>query len=142
MRYILMNYMEEATWCAQTPEERAKGAAAYKAFVEALTQAGAYVGSQGLSAPSQATTVRVANGKTQVMDGPYADTKEQLGGIFTIEVPDLDAAISWAARCPAASFGVVAMASSSPSWQLGRGMSPPPRTRCRMRSHRRWRTGR
>jgi len=107
MRYILMNYLNEATWSAQTPAQRAEGAAAYKAFVEALTTAGAYVGSQGLSAPSQATTVRISNGKTQVMDGPYADTKEQLGGIFTIEVPDLDAAISWAARCPAASLGVV-----------------------------------
>jgi hypothetical protein len=99
--------MKETTWSAQTPEQRAETGAAYKAFVEALTKAGAFVGSQGLSAPSQATTVRVANGKTQVIDGPYADTKEQLGGIFTIEVADLDAAISWAARCPAASAGVV-----------------------------------
>lgn len=107
MKYVLMTYLKEATWSAQKPEQRAQGAAAYKAYVEALTKAGALVGTQGLSAPSQATTVRIANGKTQVMDGPYADTKEQLGGIFTIDVADLDAAISWAARCPAAADGIV-----------------------------------
>ena len=54
-----------------------------------------------------ATTVRVANGKTEVLNGPYAETKEQLGGYFLIDVPDLDAAISWASRCPGASHGIV-----------------------------------
>jgi hypothetical protein len=56
---------------------------------------------------SSATTVRIANGKTQVLDGPYVDSKEQLGGYYLIDVPDLDAALSWAARCPAVSHGVV-----------------------------------
>jgi hypothetical protein len=113
MRYVLMNYVKEANWSEQTPEQRAQTVAAYKAYSEALTKAGVLVGGQGLSAPSQATTVRIANGKTQVMDGPYADTKEQLGGIVTIEVADLDAAISWAARCPAASNGIVEI---RPAW--------------------------
>jgi hypothetical protein len=54
-----------------------------------------------------ATTVRVVDGKTQVLDGPYADTKEQLGGYFLIDVADLDAALSWAARCPGAGNGTV-----------------------------------
>ena len=65
------------------------------------------VGSNRLQPSSAATTVRVANGKSQVLDGPYADSKEQLGGYFMIDVPDLDTAISWAARCPAAGHGVV-----------------------------------
>ena len=81
--------------------------AAYTAYAQALTKAGVLTGSQRLQPSSAATTVRVANGKPQVLDGPYADSKEQLGGYFIIDVPDLDAAISWAARCPAASHGVV-----------------------------------
>jgi hypothetical protein len=60
-----------------------------------------------LQPTSTATTVRVANGKSQVLDGPYADSKERLGGYYLIDVPDLDAAISWAVRCPAASHGIV-----------------------------------
>jgi hypothetical protein len=64
-------------------------------------------GGNGLESASAATTVRVANGKTQVLDGPYADSKEQLGGFHIIDVADLDAAISWAARCPTALHGVV-----------------------------------
>jgi hypothetical protein len=65
------------------------------------------MGSNGLKPTSAATTVRVANGKTQVLDGPYADSKEQLGGFHIIDVADLDAAISWAARSPTALHGVV-----------------------------------
>ena len=80
---------------------------AYHSYTEALTKAGVLVGSNRLRPISTATTVRVANGKTQVLNGPYADTKEQLGGYFLIDVPDLDAAISWAARCPASSHGTV-----------------------------------
>jgi len=66
--------------------------------MEAMTQAGVLKSSSGLQPTASATTVRVANGKTQVLDGPYADSKEQLGGFHIIEVADLDAAISWAAR--------------------------------------------
>jgi hypothetical protein len=80
---------------------------AYHSYTEALTKAGVLAGSNRLRPISTATTVRVANGKTQVLNGPYADTKEQLGGYFLIDVPDLDAAISWAARCPASSHGTV-----------------------------------
>jgi hypothetical protein len=75
--------------------------------MEAMTKAGALRSSNGLEPSSAATTVRVANGKTQVLDGPYADSKEQLGGFHIIEVADLDAAIAWAARSPTALHGVV-----------------------------------
>jgi len=72
-----------------------------------MTKAGVLTGGTGLQPTSTATTVRVANGKTQVLDGPYADSKEQLGGFRIIDVTDLDAALAWAARCPTALHGVV-----------------------------------
>ena len=75
--------------------------AAYQAYTEALTKAGVLKGKNRLQPISSATTVRVVDGKSQVLDGPYVDSKEQLGGYYLIDVPDLDAAISWAARCPA-----------------------------------------
>jgi hypothetical protein len=75
--------------------------------MEAMTKAGVLKDSKGLHPTSSATTVRIRNDKTQVLDGPYADSKEQLGGFHIIEVPDLDAAISWAARSPTALHGVV-----------------------------------
>jgi hypothetical protein len=75
--------------------------------MEAMATAGVLKDSKGLEPTSAATTVRVANGKTQVLDGPYAESKEQLGGFHIIEVPDLDAAIAWAARSPTALHGVI-----------------------------------
>ncbi|HVH81710.1 MAG TPA: YciI family protein, partial [Stellaceae bacterium] len=68
---------------------------------------GVLVGSNRLRPTSDATTVRVADGKSQVLNGPYAETREQLGGYYLIDVPDLDAALSWAARCPAVEYGAV-----------------------------------
>ena len=75
--------------------------------MEAMTKAGILKDSKGLHPTSAAITVRVANGKTEVLDGPYAESKEQLGGFHIIEVADLDAAIAWAARSPTALHGVV-----------------------------------
>jgi hypothetical protein len=107
MQYILTLWVNEAGWPKLTKSEQEQGMAAYSAFTEALTKAGALKGSGRLQPSSTATTVRIANGKPQVLDGPYADSKEQLGGYYVIEADDLDAAISWAARCPAAGHGVV-----------------------------------
>ena len=107
MQYILMLYSEEAGWSRLTQAEQEQAMAAYNAYTEALKKAGVLAGANRLRPSSVATTVRVANGKSQVLNGPYADSKEQLGGYYVIDVPDLDAAISWAARCPAASHGVV-----------------------------------
>jgi hypothetical protein len=86
------------------------------AYTEALKKAGVYQGSNRLRDTPSATTVRIANGKSQVLNGPYADTREQLGGYYLIDVPDLDAALSWAARCPGASHGVVEV---RPVWTEG-----------------------
>jgi hypothetical protein len=107
MQYILMLYVNEAGWPKLTKAEQEQGMAAYNAYTEALTKSGALAGSGRLQPSANATTVRVANGKPQVLDGPYADSKEQFGGYYIIDVPDLDAALSWASRCPAANHGVV-----------------------------------
>ncbi len=107
MQYMLMNYVREDGWTALTRSEQAEGIAAYMAYSEALRKAGILKGAHSLQPSSTATTVRIAGGKPQVLDGPYADTKEQFGGYFIIEVDDLDAALAWAARCPAVGHGVV-----------------------------------
>ena len=107
MKYILMDYVNEAGWPTLTRAEQEHWLGAYRAYMEAMTKAGVLKSSNGLEPTASATTVRVVNDKTQVLDGPYADTKEQLGGFHIIEVTDLDAAITWAARSPTALHGVV-----------------------------------
>jgi hypothetical protein len=107
MKYILMDYVSDAGWPKLTKNEKEHWLAAYRAYMEAMAKAGVLKDSKGLHPTSAATTVRVLNGKTQVLDGPYAESKEQLGGFHIIEVPDLDAAIAWAARSPTALHGVV-----------------------------------
>ena len=100
----------------ETPSERAKRSnehaqaywAGWTAYVAALHEAGIVVGGNGLHLPETATTLRIGGGgERQVQDGPFADTKEQLGGYFVIEVPDIDAALQWAARAPCAAAGGV-----------------------------------
>jgi hypothetical protein len=98
MQYLLMLYVDEVGWPKLSKAEQEQGLAAYTAYTEALTKAGALKGANRLQPSSTATSVRTTNGKTQVLDGPYADSKEQLGGYYLIDVPDLDAALSWAAR--------------------------------------------
>jgi len=107
MQYLLMIYGNEAGMLAAPKEMVTQMSAAYGAYTEAVKKAGIYLGSNRLRPTNSASTVRVADGKTQVLDGPYAETKEQLGGYYLIDVRDLDAALSWAARCPAARYGTV-----------------------------------
>jgi hypothetical protein len=107
MQYILFLYGDEAQWPKLTPAEQQQRVAAYRAYNEALQKAGILAGSNRLQPSSAATTVRLADGKPQVLDGPYADSKEQLAGYYMIDVADLDAAISWAARCPGAGHGII-----------------------------------
>lgn len=107
MTYLLMAYVDEAGFAKIPQAELGERVAAYGAYTEALSKAGVLKGSNRLQPSSSATTVRATNGKSQVLDGPYIDSKEQLGGYFMIDVPNLDSAISWAARCPAAGHGAV-----------------------------------
>lgn len=88
--------------------------AAWRAYYRALLDAGVYVGGAPLEAPSTGATVRVHGGQRRVQDGPYADTKEQLGGQIVLEVPSLDAALDWAARCPTAATGAIEVRPLSP----------------------------
>jgi hypothetical protein len=115
MQYLLMLYSDESGWTKMTPAQQQEAMAAYMAYTEALKKAGAYVGSNRLKDAPTATTVRIANGKSQVLNGPYSDTKEQLGGYYLIEAQDLDAALAWAARCPGASHGVIEV---RPVWSM------------------------
>jgi hypothetical protein len=107
MQYLLAIYLDESGWDKMTPEQQQQGAAAYTAYTEALKSAGVLVGSNRLRPSETATTIRANNGKTQVLDGPFADSKEQLAGYYLIDVPDLDKAMSWASRCPAVQHGNV-----------------------------------
>lgn len=106
MQYMLM-YRETL----QDFEQRADPAAApaywgaWNAYIGALMGAGVVVNGNGLQPPFTSTTVRLRDGKRQVQDGPFADTREHLGGYFIIDVPTLDAALEWAARAPCASSG-------------------------------------
>ena len=115
MQYLLMIYNNEAGLTSAPKEAVTQMNAAYAAYVEAMTKAGVIRGGERLRPTSEATTVRVKNGKTEVLDGPYADTKEQLAGYFMIDVPDLDAALSWAARCPSAATGTMEV---RPIWPM------------------------
>jgi hypothetical protein len=115
MQYLLLLYTEEGAWAQMTKAEQEQGVAAYTAYTSALREAGALVGADRLQPSTVATTVRVKNGKSQVQNGPFADSKEQLGGYYLINVPDLDAALGWAARCPAASHGAVEV---RPIWAM------------------------
>ncbi|HVM83356.1 MAG TPA: YciI family protein [Candidatus Binatia bacterium] len=116
MKYMLLIYVDEVKG-AQVAKEvgAAQMSAPYMAYTEALKKAGVIVGGDRLQPTTTATTVRVADGKTQVLNGPYAETKEQLGGYYMIDVPDLDAALAWAARCPAAAHGTVEV---RPLWAM------------------------
>ncbi|MGA7106588.1 MAG: YciI family protein [Terracidiphilus sp.] len=107
MQYILMDYVQHSGWQQLTREEQEHWLGSYRGFMEAMKTAGILKGGAGLYPSTSAATVRVQQGQMQVMDGPYADTREQLGGFHLIEVPDLDAAIAWAARSPTALHGVV-----------------------------------
>jgi hypothetical protein len=107
MKYMLLDYVGEAGWPRLTPEEKERWLGAYRDYVEAMARAGVLKDSKGLVPSSAATTVRVVDGTPRVLDGPYADTKEQLGGFHIIDVADLDAAIAWATRSPTAQHGVV-----------------------------------
>ena len=106
MQYMLMFRETETEFERRENAEKAPAYwGAWMAYIGALNEAGIVVSGAGLQPPHSATTVRVRDGQRQVQDGPYADTKEQLGGYFVIEVPDLDAALDWAARSPSAAYG-------------------------------------
>ena len=118
MQYLMIIHSNESGWGQMSQEQQQQGMQAYMAYGEALRKAGVFINSNRLRPSSNSTTVRIVNGKQQVQDGPYVDSKEQVGGYYLIDVPDLDAAISWAARCPGASHGVIEV---RPVWDMAAG---------------------
>ena len=107
MRYILLIHDDEATWAAMSEEERNQLFKEYMEFGDELQQRGALRGGDQLQPTSAATTVRVKDGKTLTTDGPFAETKEQLGGYYVIECENLDQAIEAAAMVPSTKVGGV-----------------------------------
>ena len=108
MQYLLMIYEDE-----KAPREDMM--AAYGAFTEGLMKSGAMKSGERLRPTSDATTVRVRNGKTSTTDGPFAETKEQLGGYYIVDCKDLDEAIAWAAKIPGATIGSIEV---RPIWEM------------------------
>jgi hypothetical protein len=115
MQYLLMTYVDEAGWPRLTPDEQAAGMAAYGAFTQAMADEGVLVSAGRLRPSETAHTVRVKDGRRQVVDGPFAETKEVFAGYFLIEAADDDAALAWAGRCPAAGHGAVEV---RPLWPM------------------------
>jgi hypothetical protein len=107
MKYVMLIFETPQNLESRKDAERDPYVAAWRAYDKALRAAGAYGGGAPLKDVATATTVRLREGRRHVQDGPFAEGKEELGGFILLEVPSLDAALEWAARCPAAASGAV-----------------------------------
>ena len=107
MRYMLVLRYPEKAPGELTDDVMKAGQQAFRAYARALTDSGVLLSAEILQQSHAATMVSVRDGQLRVQDGPYADTREQIAGIFALEVPDLDAALAWAEKCPAAQWGSV-----------------------------------
>jgi hypothetical protein len=107
LQFVLLVYETDAAFSARTRDAQDEFWGAWRNYVQAMVDAGVYVGGSPLQPPASASTVRLQDGRRQVQDGPLADTREQLGGFILLEVPELNDALAWAARCPAAEYGAM-----------------------------------
>ena len=107
MRYLLLLHVDESGWSGLMTEDQNSAMAAYGAFGHALSTSGALVANGRLTASAAASSIRTVGGKPVAMDGPFAETKEQIAGFYLIEAASRDAALDWARRCPAAIYGTV-----------------------------------
>ncbi len=107
MKYMAAIYFDERALANVDPDEGQARMAAYEAFMNEATEAGVLVAGDGLEPTTTATTVRVRDGERLLTDGPFAETKEQLGGFYMFECKDLDEAIGWAAKIPGAQTGSI-----------------------------------
>ena len=107
MKYLAIIYNDESLYADATPQQSGEIFAAHGAFGEEAGKAGVYVGGEGLQGTNTATVVRVRDGERLLTDGPFAETKEQIGGYYILECKDLDEALSWAARIPEAAYGAI-----------------------------------
>jgi hypothetical protein len=107
MKYLLTIYNDESGFADATPEDVQQVMAAYEAFGREVSEAGAMLGGEGLQPSATATTVQVRDGNAITSDGPFADTREQLGGYYLLKCRDLDEAIGWAGKIPGAQNGTI-----------------------------------
>ncbi|HET9249600.1 MAG TPA: YciI family protein [Actinomycetota bacterium] len=107
MQYLLLIYGDEQAWESMMPEEQGEAMQGWTDYTQWLKDTGLYLGGDALAPTTAATTVRVRDGQTLTTDGPFAETKEQLGGYYLIEAANLDDAIAAAARCPGAFGGTM-----------------------------------
>lgn len=119
MRYTLLLHYPEMTAEDLGHEVWEEGKAAFHAYAESLDDAGVLISAEVLQPSSSTTTLTRRDGAMRVQDGPYADTKEQLGGTFVLDVPDLDAALAWAEKCPAAAWGTIEIRPSAVRFAAG-----------------------
>lgn len=139
MKYMLMLYADEKVGMTIPPELMAKAMESMAAYQDALAKAGAFIATAGLQPTTQAKTLRMEGGESRIRedaspgelyfvmeggelrvhDGPYAETREQLGGYFIIEAADMDEALKWAARCPAAQWGPIEVRPYHPGYSPG-----------------------
>jgi hypothetical protein len=103
---MLLIIGDESRYADMSPEEQAAQLGRWSEYTQALVDAGAFVAGDGLQTSSTATTLRVENGERVLTDGPFAETKEQIGGFYTIDCKNLDEAIEWAAKLPSAEGGI------------------------------------
>ena len=116
MRYLLLIHDEESIYAKMSPQEMGKLMGEWGKYHEEIAASGAFKDAARLRPVATATTVRVRNGKTTTTDGPFAETKEQLGGYYLIDVKDLDEAIRWAEKIPSARVGSIEI---RPVWENG-----------------------
>jgi hypothetical protein len=107
MKYLAIIYNDESSYVDATPEQVGEIFAAHGAFGEAAGKAGVFVGGEGLQGTNTATVVRVRDGERLLTDGPYAETKEQIGGYYLLDCKDLDDALNWASQIPEAKLGAI-----------------------------------
>jgi hypothetical protein len=107
MQFAFLIYESPEAFGSRKTDGKDPYTSAWRAYYEAMVEAGVYVGGDPLEVPETGTTVKIEGTERRVQDGPYADSKEQLGGFTILELPSIDEALDWAARCPAASAGAV-----------------------------------
>ena len=113
MKYTLFLYSDESAMAQVTPQDRQQMLGAFTAYTQSLREAGVFVTTDWLRPSGSASTLSLQGGSRRVQDGPFAATKEQLGGFYVIEVPNLDEALAWAERCPAARYGTIELRPSA-----------------------------
>lgn len=125
MQYCLLMHYQEGREAGLSDEDMEPARAAFARYADDLDAAGVLIGTQVLQSASASTTYTARTGAAEIQDGPFADTRERLGGVFVIDVPDLDAALAWAAKCPAAAWGSIEIRPVAVTYRSGRGWYAP-----------------